>query len=201
MIDGEAGTPITQWDGNPDSLEWVSYDVTALPYAIRRGDVAVIGVGGGRDILAALWGRNRSILGIDVNRIMIDLLTGSHRNFANIANQPQVTLVNDDGRAYLTRSPRKFDIIQISLVDTWASTGAGAFSLTENGLYTVDGWRVFLNHLKPGGVLSVSRWFDPDNVSETRRLRRTRRRRADRPTRRPSRATISFWPCAARSRR
>jgi hypothetical protein len=61
-------------------------------------------------------------------------------------------------------------VIQISLVDTWASTGAGAFSLSENGLYTVDGWRVFLNRLKPGGVLSVSRWFDPHNVSETRRL-------------------------------
>ena len=100
-IDGEAGTPITQWDGNPDSLEWVSYDVTTLPYYLRKGDVAVIGVGGGRDILAALWGRNQTITGIDVNRIMIDLLTKSHRDFANIANQPQVTLVHDDGRAYL----------------------------------------------------------------------------------------------------
>jgi hypothetical protein len=169
-IDGEAGSPITQWDGSPGSLEWVSYDVTTLPYTIRNGDVAVIGVGGGRDILAALWGRNRSILGIDVNRIMIDLLTKSHRDFANIANQPNVTLVHDDGRAYLTRTDRQFDVIQISLVDTWASTGAGAFSLSENGLYTVDGWRVFLNRLKPGGVLSVSRWFDPHNVSETSRL-------------------------------
>ncbi|MEO8484449.1 MAG: hypothetical protein ABI634_19745 [Acidobacteriota bacterium] len=169
-IDGEAGSPITQWDGNPNSLEWVSYDVTTLPYYIRNGDVAVIGVGGGRDILAALWGRNRSILGVDVNRIMIDLLTKSHRDFANIANQPQVTLAHDDGRAYLTRTDKRFDVIQISLVDTWASTGAGAFSLSENGLYTVDGWRVFLNRLKPGGVLSVSRWFDPHNVSETSRL-------------------------------
>jgi hypothetical protein len=169
-IDGEAGSPITQWDGNPTSLEWVSYDVTTLPYYLRNGDVAVIGVGGGRDILAALWGRNRSILGVDVNRIMIDLLTGSHRDFANIANQPQVTLAHDDGRAYLTRTDKRFDVIQISLVDTWASTGAGAFSLSENGLYTVDGWRVFLDRLKPGGVLSVSRWFDPHNVSETSRL-------------------------------
>lgn len=169
-IDGEAGTPITQWDGNPASLEWVSYDVTTLPYYIRNGDVAVIGVGGGRDILAALWGRNRSILGVDVNRIMIDLLTKSHRDFANIANQPQVTLVHDDGRAQLTRTSKRFDVIQMSLVDTWASTGAGAFSLSENGLYTLDAWRVFLNRLKPGGILSVSRWFDPQNVSETSRL-------------------------------
>jgi hypothetical protein len=169
-IDGEAGTPITQWDGKVESLEWVGYDVTTLPYYVRRGDVAVIGVGGGRDILAALWGRNQSILGVDVNRIMIDLLTGSHRTYANIANQPQVTLVHDDGRAHLTRTDKRFDIIQMSLVDTWASTGAGAFTLSENGLYTLEAWRVFLNRLRPGGVLSVSRWFDPQNVSETSRL-------------------------------
>src|SRR5690606_22581830 len=90
--------------------------------------------------------------------------------FSNIATQPHVTLVHDDGRAYLTRTDDRFDVIQISLVDTWASTGAGAFSLSENGLYTLDAWRVFLDRLEPGGVLSVSRWFDPDNVSETSRL-------------------------------
>jgi hypothetical protein len=170
VIDGEAGTPVTRWDGDPESLEWVSYDVTTLPYFLRHGDVAVIGVGGGRDILAALWGRNRSIVGIDVNRIMLDLLSGSHQQFANITTQPQVTLVHDDARSYLTRAEGRFDVIQMSLVDTWASTGAGAFTLSENGLYTLEAWRVFLDRLTPGGVLSVSRWFDPDNVSETSRL-------------------------------
>jgi hypothetical protein len=170
VIDGEAGTPLTQWNGDRAALEWVSYDVTTLPYYLRRGDVAVIGVGGGRDILAALWGGSRSILGVDVNRIMIDLLNGSHRSFTNIATQPEVTLVHDDGRAQITRSNRRFDIIQMSLVDTWASTGAGAFTLSENGLYTLEAWRGFLDRLTPAGVLSVSRWFDPSNVSETSRL-------------------------------
>jgi hypothetical protein len=169
-IDGEAGTPITEWHGNPADLAWVSYDVTALPYSLRRGDVAVVGVGGGRDILSAIWGGNRSITGIDVNGIMLDLLTGSHRDFAGIAQRPDVTLVHDDGRAFLTRTDKRFDIIQMSLVDTWAATGAGAFTLSENGLYTRDAWRVFLDRLKPGGVLSVSRWFDPQNASETSRL-------------------------------
>jgi hypothetical protein len=105
-----------------------------------------------------------------VNRIMLDLHNDTHREFANISTQPQVTLVHDDGRAYLTRTDKRFDVLQISLVDTWASTGAGAFSLSENGLYTLEAWRVFLDRLTPGGVLSVSRWFDPHNVSETSRL-------------------------------
>ena len=170
-IDGEAGTPITEWNGDPATLEWVTYDVTTVPYAIRQhGDVAIIGVGGGRDILSAIRGGSRSILGIDVNGIMIDLLQGSHRAFARIADRPEVTLVHDDGRAHLTRSARQFDVIQMSLVDTWAATGAGAFTLSENGLYTREAWRVFLDRLAPGGVLSVSRWFNPDNTSETNRL-------------------------------
>ena len=69
---------------------------------------------------------------------MIDLLTGSHRAFAKIADRPEVTLVHDDGRAHLTRTDQRFDVIQMSLVDTWAATGAGAFTLSENGLYTLD---------------------------------------------------------------
>jgi hypothetical protein len=58
----------------------------------------------------------------------------------------------------------------MSLIDTWAATGAGAFTLSENGLYTVEGWKVFLSRLQPDGVFSVSRWFSPTNVSETHRL-------------------------------
>ena len=42
-IDGEAGTPITEWNGELAGLDWVSYDVTAVPYSIRRaGDVAIM---------------------------------------------------------------------------------------------------------------------------------------------------------------
>jgi hypothetical protein len=58
----------------------------------------------------------------------------------------------------------------MSLIDTWAATGAGAFTLTENGLYTREAWRIFLDRLTPGGLFSVSRWFSPETISETSRL-------------------------------
>ena len=58
----------------------------------------------------------------------------------------------------------------MSLIDTWASTGAGAFSLSENGLYTTEAWNVVLARLTPTGVFSVSRWFAPGHISETNRL-------------------------------
>jgi fumarate reductase subunit C len=170
LIDAEAGTPITEWDGDVANLEWVSYDVTTLPYHLRRGRVGIIGVGGGRDILSALWAGNRSITGIEINDNLLRALQGPYRDFAGIATRPEVELVHSEARSYLARTDRRFDILQMSLIDTWAATGAGAFTLTENGLYTLEGWRLFLDRLEPEGLFSVSRWFSPEAVSETSRL-------------------------------
>ena len=171
VVDGEAGTPMTEWDGNPASLDWVSYDVTALPYYLRRGGrVAVVGVGGGRDILAAIWGGSESVTGVEINGNVLALLETYHRRFTRLADHPGVRLVHDEGRAFLTRTPERFDVIQMSLVDTWAATGAGAFTLSENGLYTREAWHIFLDRLTPTGILSMSRWFSPARTSETSRL-------------------------------
>ena len=168
-IDGEAGTPITQWDGRRESIDWVQYDVTALVHHMRRGRAAVIGVGGGRDVLSALWGGS-TVTGIEVNGILVDALRERYRDFARLATRADVTLVHDEARSYLSRHPGQFDLLQMSLIDTWAATGAGAFSLSENGLYTREAWQVFLQSLTPGGVFSVSRWFAPGEISEATRV-------------------------------
>ena len=170
VIDGEAGTPITQWNGDTGALDWVQYDITAAPYHLRRGDAAVIGVGGGRDVLSAIWGGSRSVTGIEINGNLLNALQGPYRTFAAIADRPDVSLIHGEARSVLSRTDKRYDILQMSLIDTWAATGAGAFTLTENGLYTVEGWEVFLNTLAPGGIFSVSRWFAPSTISETTRL-------------------------------
>jgi hypothetical protein len=170
-IDGEAGTIATQWNGDVASVGWTRHDVTSLPYHLRQGgDAAVIGVGGGRDVLTALWGRSRSVTGIEMNEAPVRLLRGPLRQLTALADRPEVELVHDEARSYLTRTAKRFDVLQMSLIDTWAATGAGAYTLSENGLYTLEAWRVFLGVLKPGGLFSVSRWFSPKKVSETTRL-------------------------------
>jgi spermidine synthase len=171
VVDGEAGTPMTEWDGRPESLGWVAYDVTVLPYYLRKGGaVAVVGVGGGRDILAAIWAGSRTVTAVEINDNVLALLEIHHRRFTKLADHPGVRLVHDEGRSFLTRTPERFDVIQMSLVDTWAATGAGAFTLSENGLYTREAWRIFLDRLTPTGILSMSRWFSPARTSETSRL-------------------------------
>ncbi len=144
VIDGEAGTAVTGWDGNRDELQWPQYDVTALPYHLRPGgEVAVIGVGGGRDILTALWADSTDITGIEINGAILGLLEYEMRDFVNLANQPEVHFVHDEARSFLTRVDQLYDLIQMSLIDTWAATGAGAFTLSlDNGLATLQGWQV-----------------------------------------------------------
>ena len=169
-IDGDAGTVITHWNGDPSSLSWVQYDVTSLPYRIRHGNVAIIGVGGGRDVLTAIWAGNAQITGIEINKLLVGILQKQYRQVTRIADHPGVTLIHDEARSFLTRAPARYDVIQMSLIDTWAATGAGAFTLSENGLYTREGWQVFLRALSATGVFSVSRWYDPGSASEATRL-------------------------------
>jgi hypothetical protein len=88
----------------------------------------------------------------------------------HLDRDPRVTFVNEEARSYIARLRERFDIIQISFIDTWAATAAGAFSLTENSLYTLEAWKVFFDHLTPRGVLSVSRWHVPGQPAELYRL-------------------------------
>ena len=72
----------------------------------------------------------------------------------------------EDGRSFVRRSTEKYQVLQATLVDTWASTAAGAFALSENNLYTTDAFRDYLLHLTDDGVLAFTRWgFDPPRES------------------------------------
>jgi len=120
---------------------------------------------------AALFGL-QDITGVEINPILVKLLTDKRRlaDFTNVRSLNGVRFVIDEGRSWMARTQQSFDIIQMSLIDTWAATGAGAFSLSENGLYTVEAWRIFLSRLTPKGVFTVSRWYDPKEPAETGRM-------------------------------
>ena len=164
-IDADAATVITRHDGDIGKLSYLKDDVINAAYLVQPpADVAVVGVGGGRDILSALLFGAEHIRGIEINPAIFDVLTDKFADFSgHLDRQPGVSLVNAEARSYINHSSDRYDLVQISLIDTWAATAAGGLTLTENRLYTVEAWGDFYRALKPGGLLSVSRWYDPDS--------------------------------------
>jgi hypothetical protein len=170
-IDNAAATQMIRFDGDLSSLSFLRYDVTALGAELRHGGTAaVIGVGGGRDVLNCAANGFTRVVGIEVNSKIADLTSHQLDWYSGFSKIPGFELHNDEGRSFLSRTAEHFDLIQASLVDTWAATTAGAMALSENSLYTVDAWRVFYDHLKPGGIITFSRWYGGPETSETYRL-------------------------------
>jgi hypothetical protein len=167
-----AATPITHYDGSFDNLEYLRYDIVNLVhYLCRDAKVLVVGSGGGRDILSALSFHQKSVTAVEINHDILRTLNGTFGDFSgHLDRDPRVTFVNDEARSFIARQPERFDVIQVSLVDTFAASAAGAFVLTENSLYTTQAWNIFLSKLSDNGVITFSRWYFPDRPAEMYRL-------------------------------
>ena len=158
--DGSAGTPITNFDGDLRRYGYLFDDVTTIGYQLRPPQrVAIVGSGGGRDILTARLAGAREIDAIELNGAIVDALRGPFADFSgHVYDLPGVSAIVGEGRSVLTRSSGGYDLIQISLIDSWAATTAGAYSLSESNLYTVEAYRLYWSRLSEGGQVSTSRW-------------------------------------------
>jgi hypothetical protein len=156
FIDAAAATPVTP----PQDSTRAARDISTIGYRLRpAARVAIIGSGGGVDVQNALALDAASVTAIEINPIIIDLVTHRYRATVGDAfHDPRVTLVRDEGRSCIARSPERFDVIQITLIDTWAASVSGAYSLSENYLYTTEAVAEFVSHLTDSGLLSITRW-------------------------------------------
>ena len=165
VIDADASTYIM----NCDLAHWLGSqwekDLMSAPPALAnvlrpRGNFAIIGPGGGVDVLRAVANGSPSVTGIEINPIIANtIMRGHYADYAQrLYERPEVHMHVTDGRSYLRSTAQRFDVVQMTLVDTWASTAAGAFALSENNLYTVEAFREYFQHLKPDGMIAITRW-------------------------------------------
>jgi hypothetical protein len=172
-IDADAGTVLTRFNGDLKTVAFLNDDVINMGYHIRPVEsVAVIGVGGGRDVMSGLYFGAKKIIGIELNPAIFEVLNKKFIDFTGrFVELRQVTLINAEARSWIGQHRPKVDLVQISLTDTWAATAAGGLTLSENRLYTLEAWKEFLGTLNPKGMLVVSRWFVPkEYVNEYYRL-------------------------------
>ena len=182
-IDSTAATPINDLRRLTPDLYKSRVEALALStFDAPPGPVLIIGPGGGQDVLFALSRGAGHVTGVDINPIIAQTVM-QERFFdatGGLYRDPRVSIVIDDGRSFVRRSAARYDLIQASLVDTWAATGAGAFALSENTLYTVEAFRDYFEHLSDRGVVTMTRFwwgaderragYSPNSMAETPRL-------------------------------
>lgn len=189
-LDAWAFTTITRYSGKPlqpasdpavaeerAKLKVLDYLPAATVHRLKENadNILVIGAGGGLDILTAKYFGVKKITGVEINPGVAQAVREAFPEFAghlyDPKHHPEIDVHVAEGRHFLQRSEQKYDIIQLSGVDTLSSTEAGAFALSENFLYTTQAFDAYLGHLAPNGALTLTRWFIPhvrDGVLEPR---------------------------------
>ncbi len=164
FIDADASTGIPKFDFDhltENDRQLLLGKGPGLPYRLRPGaKTLIIGAGGGWDVARALASGSRDITGVEINPIIARTIM--QRRFPhysrNLYSRPGVRIHVEDGRKFVRRTREKYQVLQATLVDTWASTAAGAFALSENSLYTTEAFRDYLSRLTDDGLLSFTRW-------------------------------------------
>jgi spermidine synthase len=165
VIDADANTYImnadpTHWAGSEWEQNLMSAPTAVVNELRPRGEYAIIGPGGGVDVLRAVANGSRSVTGIEINPLIAQtIMRDRYADFAyHLYERPGVEVHIADGRSFIRNVKANFDVVQMTLVDTWASTAAGAFALSENSLYSTEAFREYFEHLKPDGIIAVTRW-------------------------------------------
>jgi len=169
-IDADAASGISK-DASNSAIHQDALDsLNALAHNLKRdANVLIIGPGGGNDVMAARVFGQKHITAVEINPIIAHDVMSSEpfKSYSgSIYQQPDVRLVVDEGRSFIRNSKERYDIIQATMVDTWAATAAGAFSLSENNLYTVEAFKDYVTHLTDDGALTMTRWYfePPDQL-------------------------------------
>ena len=149
-----------------------SYHPAGVAYVGKtKPKVLIIGSGAGREVLEALYYGASSVTAVEVNPIITDVVTKHLReHWGGLFEQPEVHLVNDEGRSFVRRSHELYDVI-IS-VDTYSGTAlaSGALTLSESYILTREAFEDYWNHLTPNGVVLVTGYDTTKLISTARAM-------------------------------
>jgi hypothetical protein len=160
-IDASASTMVTPKGDN----QYLTHELTAAAYSMAHPQrCLIIGSGGGRDIATALQFGMNHVDAVEINPLIVNKVMRSQFAPFNgyIYDDARVHPYIEDGRTFIRQTRDSYDLIQLSLVDTWAATAAGAFALSENNLYTVEALQDYVGHLNRNGILTLVRWSGDD---------------------------------------
>lgn len=153
-IDGGAVSPISKYAGSLDQVGYLRTTTSYLAFQdARKERVLIIGAGGGQEVLTARMAGFGEIEAVDINAGSFRAVQELSRFSGNLFHQPGVTPIVSDGRNYIRKTDKRYDLIYLSLVKKESENGLG-LALTENYIFTKEAVGEYIKKLKPGGKLA-----------------------------------------------
>ncbi len=164
FLDGESAGALTAFDGHREPLEFLDWTTGAAPFHLlaepARARVLVLGAGGGSDVLLALYHSAARVDAVELNPQIISLTRDTYADFTgHLYGRASVSVHIAEARGFLESRPDRFDVIQLSLLDSLAAATAGTHALNESYLYTVEALARLTDRLSDHGVVAITRWL------------------------------------------
>jgi len=158
-IDESVNTVILDVDDEKDIEPLRSSVMTSAYHLKKNGSVLIIGSGAGIDIWRAHWAGSRKITAVEINPGIVRIMKGPMLDrTGRVYALDELEVHCDEGRSFISHTDDVYDVIQVSFVDTFTAGGTEASALAENGLYTVEAFQDYWQHLKQDGILTFTRW-------------------------------------------
>lgn len=153
--DGDTPTHMIRFDGDLRKVAGLQGQIGFLPYRVGRPQaVLCIGPGGGMDVLLALLGGARHIVGAEVNGDIVRLVEEYRQFNGGIYHRPGVSVSVADGRSFTARQRGRFDLIYSALTQSATGSRAG-IALAESYIHTQEAFGVYLDHLTDSGIYAL----------------------------------------------
>ncbi|WP_020176963.1 hypothetical protein [Methyloferula stellata] len=159
-IDGEGPSGIIR-DLPKDQTDYYRFLPMIYPYVVKdQPQTFVVQFGGGLSTSIAL-DRSRHVTVAEGNPAVLAAFRNDPTLKAftgDILANPRLDVVDYDGRLFLAHTPRRFDVIDLSLADSAGLSSPGGFSVVEKFSYARESMQNYMRALAPGGILSVTLW-------------------------------------------
>lgn len=151
--DGDVPTNMLAYDGTAESvIDTLSVLGFAGIVAGPRERVLFIGPGGGLDIHLGILAGADDMVGVELNPSIPRLMHSFRDHNGSVYGTEGYSLYVDEGRSFVRRDPRQYDVIYTALTKT-ATTATSGLALVESHVFTEEGFRDYLGHLTPQGRL------------------------------------------------
>jgi spermidine synthase len=161
FTDADNMSAIAAYSGRSQAWDYLDQTTAALPYHLHKPNrLLIIGSGAGSDLRLAHYHGIDFIDALELNPQVIHLVKERFADFAGpLYQRPGTRLHITEARDFLNQTEKRYDLIQLALIDAHGASASGLYALNESYLYTQEAIAQYLSHLAPNGYLAITRWI------------------------------------------